>query len=98
MVDTLDFVLVVSLSLLSLCFLVFLAFFVPILIQIARIFDSINTILVMSKDSLAKVLRKINSATDKAETLGSNFSRKVKTWFVGLKAGAKSFFKTAKTR
>ena len=55
MVETLDFVLVVSLSLLSLCFIVFLAFFVPILIQVARIFDSVSTILVMTKDSVRKL-------------------------------------------
>lgn len=93
MVETLDFVLVVSLSLLSLCFIVFLAFFIPILIQVARIFDSVSTILVMTKDSVRKILNKIDSATDKAGKITENIGSNLKTLFVGIKAGAESFFK-----
>ena len=91
--ETLDFILVVSLSLLSLCFIVFLAFFVPILIQIARIFDSVSVILVMTKDSVRKLLNKIDAATDKAERLTESIGSNLKTLFVGIKAGAESFFK-----
>ena len=96
MVETLDFVLVVSLSLLSLCFIVFLAFFVPILIQVARIFDSVSTILVMTKDSVRKLLTKIDSATDKAGQLTDSIGANLKTLFIGIKAGAESFFKLKK--
>ncbi|MCH2227162.1 MAG: hypothetical protein MK033_05260 [Candidatus Caenarcaniphilales bacterium] len=90
--EILDFILIVSLSLLSVCFLVFLAFFVPILIQIARIFDSINTILVMSKDSVSKLLNKINNASDSAEKFTEDLGSNLKAIFVGIKAGAKNFF------
>ncbi|MEB3315361.1 MAG: hypothetical protein VKK32_04020 [Candidatus Melainabacteria bacterium] len=90
--ETLDFVLIVSLSLLSVCFIVFLAFFIPVLIQLARVFDSLNTILVISKDSLQNVVNKVTSASSKAEQLGQNISQGFKSILAGITAGAKSFF------
>jgi len=90
--EALDFVLIVSLSLLSVCCIVFLAFFIPILIQLARVFDSLNSILVISKDSLQNVVNKVSSASSKAELLGQNISQGIKSVFTGLSAAAKSFF------
>jgi hypothetical protein len=90
--ETLDFVLIVSLSLLSVCFIVFLAFFIPVLIQLARVFDSLNTILVISKDSLQNVVNKVTSASSKAEQFGQNISQGFKSIFAGVVAGAKTFF------
>ncbi len=94
--ETLDFVLVVSLSLLSICFLVFLAFFVPVLIQLARVFDSLNAILVLSKDSLQNVVNKVSSASNKASEFGQNISQGFKAAFTGLSAGLSSFFGSRK--
>ena len=94
--ETLDFVLVVSLSLLSICFLVFLAFFIPVLIQLARVFDSLNAILVLSKDSLQNVVNKVSSASNKASEFGQNISQGFKAVFAGLGAGFGSFFSSRK--
>jgi hypothetical protein len=71
---------------------VFLAFFIPVLIQLARVFDSLNTILVISKDSLQNVVNKLTSASSKAEQLGQNISQGFKSIFAGVVAGAKTFF------
>lgn len=90
--ETLDFVLIVSLSLLSVCFIVFLAFFIPVLIQLARVFDSLNSILVISKDSLQNVVNKVTSASSKAEQLGQDISQGFQSILAGITAGAKSFF------
>jgi hypothetical protein len=69
-----------------------LAFFIPVLIQLARVFDSLNTILVISKDSLQNVVNKVTSASSKAEQLGQNISQGFKSILAGITAGAKSFF------
>jgi uncharacterized protein YoxC len=60
--DLVNLVFVYSLILLTICFVVFLIFFIPVLVQITRTLEAIETIAALVKDYSLSVKEKLDDA------------------------------------
>lgn len=60
--EIIDLVLVISLAFLALSSVIFIIFFVPVLIQLARTLEALHTLITLLKDYVVAVNNKINSA------------------------------------
>ena len=69
--STIDIVFVVSLSILSLSFIVFLVFFIPVLIQLAKTLEAAQTLVNIAKDYMVGINSKVNSLGHNLSKLGS---------------------------
>ena len=85
--DILDIVLVSSLAVLSFSFLVFLFYFVPVLMQIAKTFEALQSLLNITKHTIHDIGDKFKSASKQACSLKD----RVASIFAGLKAGIENF-------
>ena len=66
-----DIVFVVSLSILSLSFIVFLVFFIPVLIQLAKTLEAAQTLVNIAKDYMVGINSKVNSLSQNLTKLAS---------------------------
>ncbi len=62
--NVIDIVLVVSLSFLALSAIVFLSFFIPVLVQLAKVLESMKVLLDLVNSYVEGIQNKLNSATD----------------------------------
>ena len=85
--DFLDVVLVSSLAVLSFSFLIFLFYFVPVLIQITKTFEALQSLLNITKHTINDIGDKFKQVSEKAGSLQT----KIKSVFAGLKAGIENF-------
>jgi predicted PurR-regulated permease PerM len=69
--STIDLVFVISLSILSLSFLVFLFFFIPVLIQLAKTLEAAQSLVNIARDYMVGFNSKINSIGNSIAKLGS---------------------------
>lgn len=69
--SAIDIVFVISLSILSLSFLVFLFFFIPVLIQLAKTLEAAQTLVNIARDYMVGFNSKINSIGNSIAKLGS---------------------------
>lgn len=69
--STIDIIFVISLSILSLSFIVFLVFFIPVLIQLAKTLEAAQTLVNIAKDYMVGINSKVNSLGHKLNKLGS---------------------------
>lgn len=69
--STIDIIFVVSLSILSLSFIVFLVFFIPVLIQLAKTLEAAQTLVNIARDYMVGINSKVNSLSHNLTKLGS---------------------------
>jgi predicted PurR-regulated permease PerM len=62
--DIVNTVFVVSLVLLTICFIVFLAFFIPVLIQVTKTLEAIQTIATLLKQYSLNINDKLSDASE----------------------------------
>ena len=62
--DLVNTIFVISLVLLTVCFIVFLAFFIPVLIQITKTLEAIQTIATLLKEYSLNLNTKLNEASE----------------------------------
>jgi len=79
-----DIVFVVSLSILSLSFIVFLVFFIPVLIQLAKTLEAAQTLVNIAKDYMVGINSKVNSLGHNLTKLGAYMGEMTGTLTDGL--------------
>jgi uncharacterized protein YoxC len=62
--DLVNTIFVISLVVLSICFVVFLAFFIPVLIQVTRTLEAIQTIATLLKEYSLNLNTKLTEASE----------------------------------
>ncbi len=62
--NIIDIALVVSLSFLALCAIIFLIYFIPVLIQLAKLLEATRTLVGLATEYVENIQNKINSVGD----------------------------------
>lgn len=86
--DIIDQILVISLSITAIVSLIFLVFVIPILVQMARAFELVNSLLTLTKNSASEVSLRVSGAAKNAEKLSNNIYSNI----VACKEAIKAFF------